>query len=498
MSVLCNNLNGFNSGPAGASGTADGLASISGSPNIRSGTYSLACRVKFSAVPTTPEVMAIALTDNASFGGAYIGRFSGDPANRWSMIRYNGAATAQSVNVSGAYATGAWRHFAMTYDGTNIRGYTDGALSGTTASVTTTCPNTAACSFTMAGYGQFTIQDAVVFSGRVLTLEEIQLLNVQRGAPELLNRGDLIGWYPEYFDDRLRDWSGRGNNATSNFIGGAGTVPAANNEDAGVGWIRTRGRIWVPLGTIVTADGDGRTLYNASGVHTSAVAESGTGATKYNASGAQTAAVAASATGATLYNASGVQTSAVAKAGDGRTLYNASGTQTAAVAAVADGRTKFDGAATSTSAVASSAAGQTLYNASGTATAILDIPATGDGRTTYNGQGTATVSVAATADGRTVYNAFGTQTAAVAAAGDGRTLYDALGVLGASGTGQTTYNGIGTATIAIATTGDGRTLYNGSATPESGGGGAGYRLQTASVAGNRRHTSAYGARRKIR
>lgn len=489
MSILANNTGGFSSGPA------SGLTSAAGAPNIRSGTYTLACRMRFNAVPTTPEVMGIALTDNASAGGAYIGRFSGDAAGQFSAIRYNGVLTAQQANMAGAYATGAWKHFALTYDGTNIRAYLNGALISTVASVTTTCPNTTANAISMACYGSYVIQDAF-FASRVLSAAEVQILATGRNYQVFVSQGVCFGWYPEFFDGSLVDYSGRGNNATVNYNGGSGTNPAPNNEDAGVPWGRTTGRIWVPLGTAVATDGDGLTLFNGSAVPTVAVAESGAGQTILNASGVPTSAVAESATGLTRLNASGTPTAAVAESADGRTRFNASGTPVVTASVAADGRTVFNGASSPAIAVAEVGAGQTVFNASGTASVAF--AAVADGRTLFNASGTGGTGFAAV--GQTLFDGRGTATVAVAAAGAGQTLLNGTSVAanGAAAEGLTRFNGIGTAAAAVAAGGAGLTRFNGTSTATAASGGGGGAAQLGGSTANRRHSLVYGTRRKIR
>ena len=52
----------------------------------------------------------------------------------------NSASTAQSSISSGIITLGEWHHYAFTWDGTNLRGYKDGALYSTAAAAFTPDP----------------------------------------------------------------------------------------------------------------------------------------------------------------------------------------------------------------------------------------------------------------------------------------------------------------------------------------------------------------------
>lgn len=79
----------------------------------------------------------------------------------------------------GALATGSWHHVACTWDGSNLRGYLDGVLKGTTASTAKSTGNAGLLSLftyvaTPAAFGNDALAEVAYFNNMVLNLNEIK------------------------------------------------------------------------------------------------------------------------------------------------------------------------------------------------------------------------------------------------------------------------------------------------------------------------------------
>ncbi|HKZ83794.1 MAG TPA: LamG-like jellyroll fold domain-containing protein [Anaerolineae bacterium] len=375
MSILINNLNGVDA--PGYSSTA--LAA--GAPNIRSGTYTLAMRCRFNSNSTSNDRISMGLVDSASIAGAYIGRFAGGSAS-WNGIRYDGLFGAQEADAAGYNTTTQWQHYALTYDGTNIRAYRDGALIATTASATTTCPDTANVNTLIAWCGQSVLADVAYFN-RVLNAEEITRLARDRGAGQLISGGNCFGFYPEFFDSFATDYSGRGNHTS--LVAGTGTNPAADNEGVPVGWLRTRSRLYVPLGTVVAITADGLTQTTGTASVTSSASVAATGLTQVTGAAALGVAAGIVATGLTQTTGTAAVSSTGSTVAAGLTQVSGEAAVTAAASIVAAGLTQTTG----TAAVSTSASGALdasgLTQATGLATLQASLPVVAPGLTQVTG-----------------------------------------------------------------------------------------------------------------
>jgi len=187
------------------------------------------------------------------------------------------AGTADQATTPGNADTTAWRHFALTYDTTDIRSYIDGVLQNTIASLTTRTTNTAGSgtSIIIAGAFQGHVADVACFD-RVLTAAELLQLAEGRDA-RIISGGNLWGFYPCLFDGAGRDFSSRGNHATA-FTGGAGSPPTADLESPPTPWARARAKPYIYI--IAPPDVD------FSGVITSPTAVTGSTAIRNQFSGA--------------------------------------------------------------------------------------------------------------------------------------------------------------------------------------------------------------------
>lgn len=232
MSVLCNNTNGVD----GSYYAKDGMV---GSGNLRA-AHTLCMRTRFTALPTTVDAYGCAFVDFQSGNGSALARYANATSNNWNALRTSSftPGTSDQAVTTGYADTTTWRHFALTYDATNIRSYINGVLQNTTASATTRTNSSTNTSLNAYGVFQGVMCDVAVFS-RVLTADELLMLANSRLAP-VLSKGDCFGYYPGFFSNIVKDYSGRGNDLTS--VPNLGSSPAANNEDPGVGWALQRSR----------------------------------------------------------------------------------------------------------------------------------------------------------------------------------------------------------------------------------------------------------------
>lgn len=254
MSVLVNNTNGTSS--AFLANVA-----IAGGTNLRA-NHTITGRFRFTTLGTTDE-FGVTWTDPANLAGSYMGRQAGETAGRWSMYRSSSSAvTVEECPTTGYVADGVWRHFAMTYDGTNIRSYIDGVLSNTVASIVTRPTSVTTTALSVAYGGRYVMADVMLFN-RVLTANELIRLSKQRTPGGVAQGGDLLCWYPLFADDPTLDYSGNGNTLSSQA--GSGAAPAANNEDAGVPWAQSRRRIILPQALVLFSSGDSDSTTAAQG-----------------------------------------------------------------------------------------------------------------------------------------------------------------------------------------------------------------------------------------
>lgn len=255
MTVGCTSTAGVGGPSLAFSGTA------TGAPNLASGTYTIACRVRWDTTNTTQDHFAVALAVSTVDGsGFYIQRVGSETSTQISAYRTNTAGTTiQEAIIASAYgSTTAWHHVCATYDGTTIRTYLDGVASGTIASATGTCTNATAGYMQLCGPATGTFADACFFK-RALSAAEVLALSDQR-FPMLLAHGDCFGWYPMLGDTLTvagTDFSNSGNNAA---IVNSGTGnPAITNVPVPAAW--AQGAILLPrsINRALTAAGSTQT-----------------------------------------------------------------------------------------------------------------------------------------------------------------------------------------------------------------------------------------------
>jgi hypothetical protein len=173
-------------------------------------------------------------TTNANFGwalGFYNVVANGDSNliahDAGSAAIYAGCVKAGSFNtvqlIAGS-AADTWYHVAMAWDGSNVKGYLNGALIGTTVCTFT---GRVAWEFFRAGSWDGPVQDVTCY-GVALSLDEIIQLYVAR-KPK--TRTGLIVHWPIFpgTPDRSYDYSGQGNHATENG-------PITDGLSPPVGW----------------------------------------------------------------------------------------------------------------------------------------------------------------------------------------------------------------------------------------------------------------------
>ena len=455
MSVLVNNTNGT---------SADSLllASIAGGVNLRS-NHTITMRARFNTLGTSDE-FGVAWTANANISGSYVGRQSGETAGRWSMYRSSSTGfTVEECPTTGYVADGVWRHFAMTYDGTNIRSYIDGVLQNTVASTLTRVTDTTATTITLALGGRYVMCD-VMFFNRQLTAEELAKLSRQRSPAGIARGSDLFAWYPLFADDFLRDYSGVGNTLAPNA--GTGTAPAADNEDPGVPWGPRRSRIVVPNAVPIAITGDGTTNTSGAGTLAKGIAITGAGASVTDGAATLAKAIAVAGTGATTTAGAATLAKAVAMAATGAAVTDGAGTLAKAIPLSGGGQAVTDGSAVLGKGIAITGDGETETEGDGTLSSATVTAITGAGATVTDAAGQLVAAAALAGSGETVTAGAGLAVAAGAVSGVGATVTDASGSLGKlvllSGAGATTTDGSGAAVAAGALSGAAQTVTDGS------------------------------------
>ena len=277
---------------------------LTGTPNLNTGNYSFACRIRWDTTNTTQDHVAIQLAVSTGDGsGCYLQRVGGETSTQISAYRTNTAGTTidEAIIASSYGSTTAWHHVAVTYDGTTLRTYLDGVASGTVASARGTCTNAVAGLMGIIGPATATMADVCFFS-RTLTAAEVLALSDQR-VPMLMAHGDCFGWYPMLGDTVTvagTDCSNAGNNAS--IINSGTGNPAITNVSVPEAW--AQGAIWFPRSMNVAMTAAGTT--NSTGSAAVAAVLSAVGTT--NSTGAVTVSPKAPAVGTT--NTTGASTQA--------------------------------------------------------------------------------------------------------------------------------------------------------------------------------------------
>lgn len=439
MALLCNNTNG-------SSAPSYQRTSLTSSPNLRA-AHTIVCRVRFTSTATTADRYGAIWFRNASIDGSYIGRFAGDPAGQFNAMRANSTGGTVNTAVTTGYAdTTTTRHFALTYDATNIRSYIDGVLQNTTASATTLVTSSTATSILVA-VGQHVTTDVMLFA-RALDASEI--LSLSEGRMPKVGRGiaDLVGWWPLFADDFVRDFSGNANNLS--LVAGTGTVPSASNEDPGVPWSTRQVQIFLPPAAVNfgTASGDAATA--GSGTLSLAGPLTGAGATLTAGSATLTRVGVLAGSGQSSAAGSATLTLTAALQGAGASATAGSGALTATIPLVGSGAAATAGLATLAAAIPLAGSGAT--QTTGSATLTGSIPLVGAGATTTAGSGTLTLTAALQGLGATLSAGLATLTATIPLTGAGATLTSGQATLAGSiplvGSGAT--NTAGSATLGSA------------------------------------------------
>lgn len=209
--------------------------------------HTLATRVRNTTASTTGDGTPLSWSMPSSANGSYIGRVSGGAATRMDMYRTDNV-TVNTTNAVGAYgSTTAWVHLGFVYDGTTIRSYVDGVASGTIASTNTYVGSASSTSDYAFGCGlmRAVFVDSVFFTRALSAADMLNLANYR----EPQDKTGLVGWYPHWADDFVRDFSGNGNDMT--VTGSAGTAPAVSNENPPISWTGPRAWFFVPTSTPV-------------------------------------------------------------------------------------------------------------------------------------------------------------------------------------------------------------------------------------------------------
>lgn len=477
-------------------------ASVTSTPDLRTGTYSIACRVKWGISGTSTDMLLLGLSVGANGRGFYFQRKSGDPATQVICYRFDGTSTFNVANMTGAYgSTTAWVHMGATYDGTTIRTYVNGVASGTIPS-TTTLIAAGAATVIMVG-GQITAEVAdVVMHRRALTAAEMNQIAIARFP--MNRRSDMVGWWPMFDPTSLTqaglDMSTIGNHLTLQASGA--NNPAAAHGSVPIAFQGQRSRmIYVaPIVNNATAAG----LTNCTGAATGGVSAPAAGLT--NCTGAANPTASAPASGLTqttgaaapTYGAPATgttQTTGAATGGvSGRAagLTNTTGLATGSPSGSAVGLTQCTGSSSWTAFCQATGLSQTT----GAAANNLSTHADGLTQTTGAASGSTNGAFSGTCAGLTQCTGVATATISCTAAG----LTSCTGAAGptvgatATGTTQTT----GAASASVGATAAGLTQTTGAASGSSSGGGGGSGAAGQDQTPDRRFWEALGARRKLR
>jgi hypothetical protein len=243
-----------------------------GNQGIPIGNNTLAAWVRFDNLSATYEVIEITDSGGTSFASAIL--------SNGTQIEYSQRnAAGTQINFLGPTTLSAntWYHVALTWDGTTLRGYLNGAPNGTSTGLTGARGNWADLQVgPTLGY----LQDAVFYT-EALSAAEITQLYRGRMPKRRTNLFAHLPCFPGAANRRI-DYSGNGNNFTDN-----GTPADSTIEGPQVGWATSAVRP-----TYHEADGSTVTF---SGTATSTTAA--TGSTKIKNQFAGTAASTSSCTG---------------------------------------------------------------------------------------------------------------------------------------------------------------------------------------------------------
>ena len=224
-------------------------------------------------------------------------------------------STAQTINTaSTALSTATWYHLAVTWDGTTVRLYVNGAEAANNTGTITSQPAITymECGYVASGSDVTTIQDVTYWSA-ALTASQVQELYAQRQPKR---RSNLVAHYPMWTGGtNTVDYSGNANNGIQNGTVADGTITAPAKWAGG----RPQ-RIYIASGaTNITAAGTTQTTGTATMTASAGLAAAGTTQTTGTASMTASAGLAAAGTTRTTGSAAMTITYAITATGLTRT-----------------------------------------------------------------------------------------------------------------------------------------------------------------------------------
>lgn len=473
------------------------VSGVTGTPNVRTGTYTLAVRAKWNTTVTNADMYLATLTVQSDGRGVYVMRANGKGAGVITMRRYNGVFTVHDADTSSSYNNTDWFHYALTYDGSTVRAYVNGVAGGTVSSSSTTLASGTADALSCAGPSSADAVDCVMFS-RALSAAEVALLAANR-LPTV-GIGDCFLWVPMFAGASLSDCgvdrSGFGNNCTLQQSGSGN--PVSSNENPPTPWDGRRSRVWVPSATVVAIAADGSTQTTGTAALSSSAGLAASGTVNTTGASAMTKTAGLAAAGSTQTTGAAALAASAALASSGTTQTSGTAANTVTIVHTASGTTQSTGAAALTAVAAVAASGSTQTTGSATMTASASIAAAGSTQTT--GAANLAPNGAIVASGTTQTTGAASLMADFPAASSGttQTTGAAAVALGAQviAAGTTQTNGIASVTVSVALAATGSTSTSGSASFAGAAGGG-------MAAGNkqeidRRWFGALGTRRRTR
>lgn len=339
------------------------------------GNNTLAAWVNFNSLATDGEIIEV----NASGGGN--GAF--DSAIIWNLASAKLEFTQRTSTTNRDFVptftvtTNTWIHVALTWDGTNLLAYANGALIGsnTTGAMAGTRGNWGGLQL---GPATADIQDGVFYTA-ALSADEILQLYRQRQPKRRNNLYCHIPCFPG--SNRGVDLSGNANNLPA-----SGTPVDSTIVPPSVGWGSGRSRLFLPAATVLTADGATQTTGAAAVTAAASIPASGT--TQTTGAAAVTASANVPSSGTTQTTGTAAVTASASAASAGTTQVTGVVAMTAAAALAASGITQTTGTATMTKSAALAQAGTTQTTGAATFSVITSIPSSGATQTS----GTANVT----------------------------------------------------------------------------------------------------------
>lgn len=242
------------------------IASVLGSLNLNTGDYTLAWRVRWNTAVTTNDQTGPAIYITSNNRGLWFQRRSGDPGTTIICYRFNGTATFNTANITGAYgSTTAWVHLCATYDGTTLRTYVDGVANGTVASARSTIATGNMDSIGIGGPMTGDTADIMLFA-RALSAAEVNQLAKKRIPSFARGGGDLLGWWPTFDPSSLAnaglDYSPTGNDCTLQASGA--NNPSASHAAVPIAFQQTQPRMIYVGATVLDATAAGLTACTGS------------------------------------------------------------------------------------------------------------------------------------------------------------------------------------------------------------------------------------------